>query len=240
MIFLDNLDKKEWLKVTLQLTFAGVLVTANLTASKLAVYDFPILGEMTGSVAAVAIGINFFLTDLLSEIYGEREARKAVNGTILALIVAYAVVFFSIWMPAAGSYANNAEFATVFSSSYPIIVASILSIIVSQNIDISIFHAIRSMTGQRFKFARNIGSTATSQLLDTAFFTFLAFMALPPLFGGSALPLSVVVSIITAEYIVKLVVAVVDTPLFYAVTAVTGSYIDEGEGNEPQTEKTVG
>lgn len=231
-------NRKEWLKVTLQLTFAGVLVTANLTASKLAVYDIPLLGETTGSVAAVAIGINFFITDLLSEIYGKKEARKAVNGTIAALIVAYALVYFSIWMPAAESYANNAAFSTVFGASFPIIIASILSIVISQNLDISIFHAIRGQTGEGWKFVRNIGSTATSQLFDTAFFTILAFMALPPLFGGSALPFGIVVGIITAEYLVKVGVVIIDTPFFYAVTAITGGYIEDDEEEVVPSEVT--
>lgn len=215
---MNNEQQREWLKVILQVTFAGALVTANLTAAKLVAYPMPIVGTLTGSVAAVAIGVNFFCTDLLSEIYGEREARKAVNSAVIAMIVAYILVFFAIEMPAAESYGDNEAFVTVFSSSYPIIVASILSILVSQNLDISIFHAIKSKTGKSHKWARNIGSTVISQGFDTAFFTVLAFVVLPPLFGGGAVPWSVVVGIITAEYIVKIVVALVDTPLFYATS----------------------
>lgn len=216
---MNNEEYRDWLKVILQVTFSGALVTANLTAVKLVAYPMPVVGTLTGSVAAVAIGVNFFCTDLLCEVYGKREARKAVNASIIAMIVAYALVFFAIEMPAAQNFELNEQFITVFSSSYPIIIASILSILVSQNLDISIFHAIKSKTGKGHKWVRNIGSTATSQAFDTAFFTVLAFVLLPPLIGGSALPWGIVIGIITAEYIVKVVVAVLDTPLFYAASA---------------------
>jgi uncharacterized integral membrane protein (TIGR00697 family) len=216
-----NVDSSEgsFFKWSIGLIFAAVLVTANLTASKLVVYDLPILGEVVGSVAAVAIGVSFLLTDLLGEVYGKKAARRVVNGTILALVIAYGLVYFAIWMPPAASYSNNSQFVTVFSSSFPLILASIISLLVSQNLDVSIFHSFKKLTNGKHKWTRNIGSTATSQLLDTAFFTWMAFVAFPPFFGGEAVPLGIAGSIIFAEYIVKLLVAVLDTPIFYAVSA---------------------
>ncbi|AGM11928.1 hypothetical protein DNAM5_66 [Haloarcula californiae tailed virus 1] len=225
----STFDTDSFVKWTLGLVFAGVLVTANLTASKLVVYDIPFLGTFTGSVAAVAIGVNFFCTDLLSEVYGKKTARRVVNGTIFALIAAYALVAFAVWMPPAESYANNSQFSTIFNSSYPIILASIVSILVSQNLDVTIFHRFKSMTDGKHKWFRNLGSTATSQLLDTAFFTWLAFILLPPLFGGSALPYSVAASIIFAEYMVKLTVAAIDTPFFYAASGYLGCLDPEND-----------
>lgn len=213
-----NIQKDKWLKVILQVTFAGSLITANLTASKLVEYPIPVIGTLEGSVAAVAIGVTFFCTDLIGEVYGEKDARRTVNATVIAMIVAYALVFFAIEMPAAETYDNNSQFITVFSSSYPIIIASILSIVLSQNLDISIFHRIRRSTNGKYKWMRNVGSTVTSQAFDTAFFTIMAFVVLPPLFGGNAVPLGIAVSIITAEYIVKVIVAVLDTPLFYLLS----------------------
>lgn len=213
-------DKDSFVKWTFGLIFAAVLVTANLTASKLVVYDIPFYGEVVGSVAAVAIGVNFFCTDILSEVYGKKTARRVVNGTILALVVAYGFVYFSIWMPAAPSYGNQEAYSLVLGSSQPIIIASIVSMLVSQNLDVSIFHYFKSATNGSHKWLRNLGSTATSQLLDTAFFTWLAFAAFPPLFGGEALPMSILIGIITAEYLVKLMVAILDTPFFYAVSAI--------------------
>lgn len=209
----------EFGKLFFAVGFAASLVTANLTASKLAVYDFPLVGEVTGSVAAFMIGVSFLFSDLLSELYGKDTARYVVNATIAAVALAWALVAAAVWMPAAESYALTSEFGAIFGASYPILLASILALIVSQNLDVSIFHAVRDRTGRSHKWLRNTLSTGTSQLLDTALFTVLAFVVLPPLFGQGALPFAVVGTIIFAEYTIKLGVAVLDTGVFYAATA---------------------
>jgi hypothetical protein len=104
---------------------------------------------------------------------------------------------------------------------------------VSQNLDVSIFHAIRDRTGHSHKWLRNTVSTGTSQLLDTALFTVLAFVVLPPLFGQGTVPLAVVASIIVAEYLIKLAVAVLDTSVFYVATAAAEHYnLRASSGND--------
>lgn len=199
--------------------FAASLVTANLTASKLAVYDFPVIGEVTGSVAAFMIGVSFLLTDIASEVYGRRTARYIVNASILSVALAFGLVAVALAIPASPAYENAAAFQTVLGASYPILIASVLSLLLSQNVDVSVFHAVRSRTGSRHKWLRNLASTGLSQLLDTAVFTWLAFAAIPPLFNQSPLPLGVIAGIIFAEYIIKLGFALGDTVIFYAVTA---------------------
>jgi hypothetical protein len=202
----------------------STLVTANLTASKLAVYDIPVIGETTGSVAAVMIGVSFLLTDICGEIYGKQTTRRMVNSSIASVVAAFALVMVAVNIPAAPGYDNAAAFETVLSSSYPVLVASVLSLIVSQNIDVSVFHRIRSRTGRGHAWIRNVASTSVSQLVDTALFTALAFSVLPPLFGQAALPYDIIVGIIIAEYLIKLAFAVVDTAIFYAVTKTARAY----------------
>ncbi|WP_158228645.1 queuosine precursor transporter [Halorubrum sp. C191] len=215
--------------MTIVALFVASLVTANITATKLAVYDFPILGEMTGSVGAFMIGVSFLMTDLLSEVYGKKTARRVVNATIIALAATFAMVSFAVWMPAAADYSLASEFAAVLSGSYSIVTASVLSLILSQNIDVSVFHAVRRVTGFRHKWARNMISTGTSQLVDTAVWTWLAFIILPPVFGGTTVPFAVTISIITTEYIIKMVFAAGDTAVFYAASGLAerAGLIDE-------------
>lgn len=237
----DQSDKAQFLKILLAVGFATTLVTANLTATKLAVYDFPIVGETTGSVAAFMIGVSFLFSDLLCELYGKRTARYVVNASIGAVALAFGLVAVAVSLPASGGYELTSQFNAVFGASYPILVGSVLSLLVTQNLDVSIFHAVKSYTGGGQKWARNTVSTATSQLLDTALFTVLAFWALPPLFGGSALPWSVVFTVIFAEYTIKLVVALLDTSAFYVVSglaersdgfALTASAAGDGGGEQ--------
>jgi|APHM01.1.fsa_nt_gi conserved hypothetical integral membrane protein len=200
--------------------FVASLVTANVTASKLAIFDFPILGEVTGSVAAVMIAVSFLMTDLCSEIYGKQVTRYIVNASIVAVGVSFGLIAVALTIPASDAYQNTAAFQTIFTASYPILIASILSLLVSQNLDVSIFHTIRSKTGYRHKWIRNILSTGISQLLDTAVFTVLAFAVLPVLFSQSGLPMEIILGIIIAEYLIKLVFAFGDTVVFYLLTGI--------------------
>lgn len=212
--------------------FVATLTTANLTASKLAVYDFPLVGETTGSVAAFMIGVSFLLSDLSSEIYGEETTRYLVNAAILSVAMVYGLVTAALAIPAASAYENAAAFQTVFAASPPILIASITGLIISQNLDIEIFHRVRQRTGGRHRWLRNCVSTGVSQLFDTSVFTVLAFVILPPLFGSVALSLSVVAGIILTEYLIKLIVAAFDTVAFYGVTGVTGRAPPEAVDNE--------
>ena len=64
---------------------------------------------------------------------------------------------------------------------------------------------------------RNIASTTISQLVDTILFITLTFSILPSIVGiGIGLPLSVIVQLILGQYLVKLLIALADTPLIYA------------------------
>ena len=65
---------------------------------------------------------------------------------------------------------------------------------------------------------RNLGSTGTSQLIDTTIFVLLAFFLVPSALGiGQALPGAVLVQLIVGQYILKLLIALLDTPFVYAV-----------------------
>jgi hypothetical protein len=201
--------------------FIATLTTANLTASKLAVYEFPVIGETTGSVAAFMIGISFLLSDLSSEIYGKATTRYLVNAAILSVVMVFGLVAAALAIPAAPAYESAAAFQAVFAASPPILIASIIGLTISQNLDIEIFHRVRRRTGGRHRWLRNCASTGVSQLFDTSAFTLLAFVILPPLFGSVALPLSVVVGIILTEYLIKLIVAAFDTVAFYGITGLS-------------------
>jgi uncharacterized integral membrane protein (TIGR00697 family) len=89
--------------------------------------------------------------------------------------------------------------------------------LISQHWDVFVFHRIRDVTGDSKLWLRNIASTGTSQLIDTVVFTLTAFWLLPTVTGiGHALPSAILWGTIIGQYVVKLGIAAVDTPLVYA------------------------
>jgi uncharacterized integral membrane protein (TIGR00697 family) len=204
-------------KTTLTTMFAGSVVSANILASKVATFDIPLYGDAHVPAGFLGLGAAFLFTDTLSELYGAESAHKAVNGTIMAVALSLGLVHAAVAMPSAPFYPLGQEYSAVLSAGTSISVASILSMLVSQNLDVSVFHNLRERGLP--KWVRNIGSTVTSQLVDTALFITLAFAALPTLFGGDVTPMAAIPSLIVSQYLVKVGVAAADTPLFYLLTA---------------------
>ncbi|SIR50221.1 hypothetical protein SAMN05421858_2534 [Haladaptatus litoreus] len=210
-----------------QLAIAGLfvtaLVTAQLTAAKVLAFGLPFSLPITEDAlvlpgAALAYALTFFASDCYSELYGRRAATRLVNVGLVMNFVMLALVWSTIQAPAAQSSVDPAMFETVLSASTPIVVGSLLAYVVSQNWDVFVFHEIRELTDGAHLWARNIGSTASSQAIDTVIFVSIAFFVFPQYLGiGAKLPGSVILSLIVGQYIFKLLIAFFDTPFVYAV-----------------------
>ena len=109
-------------------------------------------------------------------------------------------------------------------AGWNIIIASLIAYVVSQLHDVWAFHAWRRLTRGRWLWLRNNASTAVSQAIDTVIFISLAFNVLPRLTGGQPLPLDAIIVIIYSQYLIKLAIALLDTPLVYAGVALVRAY----------------
>ncbi|SEH38130.1 hypothetical protein SAMN05192561_101322 [Halopenitus malekzadehii] len=209
-------------QVALLALFATALVTSQLTAAKILAIPIPITLPVVGPEialpgAAVAYAITFFASDCYAELYGRRAAQVMVNVAFAMNFVVLALVWSTIAAPA-----DDPEFAATFAAALApatnIVVGSLLAYLVSQNWDVIVFHALRDRTDGAHLWLRNLVSTATSQAIDTVIFVGVAFVVAPTVLGiGVTLPTAVVVSLILGQYLLKLLIAVVDTPFVYLV-----------------------
>ena len=206
-------------KPTLAVVFGMCLAIANVTAAKLAFFTFPLIGGVAVPAGFIAIGVAFLLSDLMAEFYGRSYAHYAVNATILGLVVSWALIYAAILLPSAPFFEAEAAFRRILGSGTNIVLASIVTTLISQNVDVAVFHRIRAATGAGHRWARNVGSTAVSQLIDTTLFILLGFVVFPSVLGGTPQALGVAGSLIVGQYVVKLIVAGLDTPVFYLVTS---------------------
>ncbi|WP_435065324.1 queuosine precursor transporter [Halobaculum sp. EA56] len=206
--------------VVLTALFVAALVTAQVISAKLLAVSLPVLGAVTAPGGTLAYAITFFASDCLSELYGKRYARRVVNVAFGMNFVLLALVFVTIATPAARGSVDPAAFETVLGLSGNVVLGSLVAYVISQNWDVIAFHRIRAYTGGEALWLRNVGSTATSQLVDTVVFTLVAFAVAPALLGvGVALPTPVLVSLIVGQYVLKLLIALADTPFVYAAVA---------------------
>lgn len=199
--------------------FAGSVVLANVLAAKLTWLELPVVGGVAIPAGFVAFGVAYLASDLLVEYHGREYAASVVNGTVFTLAVSYLLVYVAIWMPTAPFYDGQTAFVATLGDSASIILASVVALAVAQHMDVRLFSALKARTAGRHRWIRNCGSTAASQGVDTIVFITLGFAIFPALgLGGDPTWGWALVSIIFGQYLVKLLVAIVDTVPFYAVT----------------------
>jgi len=210
----------------LAVLFAVSLATAQFLAAKVVAvplpFDAPVVGAaLVFPAGFFAYGLTYFATDCINEVYGVDAARRVVTFGFVGLVGVFVMAWVAIWSPVSPAGVGQDTFVAVVGSSSNIIVGGITAYAVSQFADVALFDRLRSATGGRYLWVRNIGSTATSQALDTVVFVGLAFYVVPHAFGvGNAVPAGVVVALIAGQYVVKVVVAVIDTPFVYLVSEV--------------------
>ena len=210
-------------KDTVYIILAGIFITnaivAELTGGKLIdVFGVPM------SIGILPWPIVFVTTDLINEYFGERGVKRL--SLITAGLIAYTffVLYFAIQIPSTGiSSVTSEQFKSVFGQSQLIIVGSIAAFLVSQLIDVTIFHFVKKRTGNRMIWLRSTGSTVISQFFDSFIVLGIAFY-LPGIMDFK----TYVISGLTG-YTVKLVIAVLMTPMIYLGHYVIQKYISKDE-----------
>ena len=198
--------------------YAGFLVLAIMIAGKLGA--IPGLPNLALSASVFIYSATFIITDVLAEIWGYKEARKVVFvGAILYPILFFTMQFAVAWEPHPVWASNQAAFEQTMGTTIRITLASLASFIVSQFHDVWSFHYWKKRTKGKYLWLRNNLSTISSQLINTVVFYFIGFYGIFP-----------IVELVVFTYLVKIVIALVDTPFVYlAVWYLRKHGIGEGD-----------
>ena len=224
-----SLNRSHWLFVFLAGLFITNAVTAELISNKLISISLPfdILGSELGPFVTI-VGILpwpvvFLLTDLLNEFYGYKAVKKLSWITAILIAYCFIVVGLSMQIPAVeiegSSLSDDTAYNKVFGQAQMVIVGSICAFLVSQLLDAFLFSWIKSKTGSRFIWLRSTGSTVVSQLVDSYIVLYIGFV-LP-----GSLSLQDFLTIAPTNYVLKLIIAVLLTPLIYLGHFVIRKYI---------------
>lgn len=129
--------------------------------------------------------LEFVITDIVNEFYGPKAVRRISFTTVALIAYAFLMFFLAIGVPPAdfwtGSNAANGiddmqkSFSVIFGQGMRIIAGSIVAFLVSQLVDVYVFHRIKRATGDKRIWLRATGSTLVSQLVDSYIVLFIAF-----------------------------------------------------------------
>lgn len=163
---------------------------------------------LTATLGNAMYGTAFLVTDILNEKYGKDEAKKAVwLGFFTLLSMTLIMQMVLMFKPHETDFAQEA-LSTLFSVLPRIAAGSLAAYLVSQFTDVYIFSYLKKKFPKDGQFwIRNNGSTMISQLLDTLVFTSIAFLGV--------FPIEEWVQIFFTTYLLKFIVAILDTPFGY-------------------------
>lgn len=197
--------------------FVGLLILSNILAVKL----FS-LGSWAVLPAAVIIYVfTYPILDTITEVYGKDMARKTVTAGLVTQIMAIIFIFITIKLPAASFYEFQPEYETIFTAGFRVTIASLLSFLISQNLDVTVFHRLKERHGEKKLWIRNNASTMISQLVDTTIFISIAFYG--------TIPFTALLGLILTQYVFKFIVAILDTPLVYLLVRLCKRDVERNE-----------
>ncbi|CAM1367907.1 conserved membrane hypothetical protein [Tenacibaculum sediminilitoris] len=204
-------NQAQLIYLVLAALFIASLVTSNLIFQKFFYWEPFNLFRFEISVGILPYPITFLITDILSEIYGQKKANQVVVAGIFASFFSMLIILVADYVPVIdNSPVSNETFSKVFGLSPLAVLASMLAYLSAQFVDIRIFHFWKNLTKGKHLWLRNNFSTFLSQFIDTFTILFLlcSFKILSwDIFGG----------LLLSSFLFKIIVAALDTPILYII-----------------------
>ena len=199
--------------VTITAIFITCLITANIIAVK------PI--SFHGLPAAIVIfPLSYIIGDILTEVYGYRQARRVIWLGFFCNLIAVVAIWLGQLLPSASVWEGQEAYESILGYTPRILFASFLAYVVGEFSNSFVLAKMKIKTKGRWLWTRTIGSTLVGQGLDSAIFIAIIFIGRFDLaFIGMA---------ILTHWLVKTGYEVVATPLTYVVV----SYLKRKESSD--------
>jgi uncharacterized integral membrane protein (TIGR00697 family) len=167
--------------------------------------------------AIVIFPLSYIFGDILTEVYGYRQARRVIWLGFFCNLVAVGAFWVAGQIPAEDADVQTA-YDRILGYTPRILAASFAAYLVGEFANSFVLAKLKIETGGRFLWARTIGSTLVGQGLDASVFIAIAF--------GGTLPGAVLGGIILTHWLVKTLYEVVATPFTYIMV----NYLKKKEG----------
>ena len=169
----------------------------------------------------------FVITDIINEFYGPKAVRRISITAVILISYAFVMYFVAIALPPARAWLSSSHeqgveniqtsFKAIFGQNMRIILGSLVAFLVSQAVDVFIFHKIKKVTGNKRLWLRATGSTLVSQLVDSYIVLFIAFSGL--------FSWQLILAVGLMNYLYKFIIAIVLTPVIYYVEGRIAKYV---------------
>ena len=192
--------------------FVTILVCSNLIGpAKIAQLDLPLLGLVTFGAGVLFFPISYVFGDILTEVYGYARARKVIWAGFAALGFASFMASVVVALPPAPFWNNQAAYEVAFGSTWRIVAASMVAYFCGEFVNSFVLARMKVLTAGRWLWTRTISSTIAGEAVDSALFYPLAF------YGTGIIPDDKLPTVMVAQFVVKVSVEVLFTPITYRI-----------------------
>jgi len=190
--------------------FVTILICSNLIGpAKIAQLDLPILGVVTFGAGVLFFPISYVFGAVLTEVYGYDRARKVIWAGFAGLVFASVMATVVVALPPASFWNHQAAYEIAFGSTWRIVLASIIAYFCGEFVNSFVLAKMKILTAGRWLWTRTIGSTIAGEAVDSALFYPLAF------YGTGIIPNDKLPLVMVAQFVAKVGVEVVFTPVTY-------------------------
>jgi uncharacterized integral membrane protein (TIGR00697 family) len=191
-----------FLFVILVAVFITCLITANIIAVKLIVVFSLVL-----PAAIIIFPISYIIGDVLTEVYGFRQARRIIWLGFLCNLLVVLAIWVGQLLPPASLWEKQPAYEQILGYTPRLLFASFIAYLVGEFANSAVLAKMKIATKGRWLWTRTIGSTLVGQGLDSLVFITLAF--------ADVIPLGALASAIATQWLFKSIYEVLATPLTY-------------------------
>lgn len=195
--------------------FVAVLIASNIASSaKIIDWGFTLWKlPLAFDAGTLLFPISYIFGDILTEVYGYRRSRRVIWTGFIAL--ALTSLYFGLVriMPGESAwqgYAGQSAYDSILGgfSSGGIVAASLLAFFAGEFSNSYILAKMKLLTGGKYLWLRTISSTLVGEGVDSLLFVLIATLA-------GVFPWAVFLSLAVTNYIFKVSIEVLMTPLTY-------------------------
>jgi uncharacterized integral membrane protein (TIGR00697 family) len=216
--------------------FVTVLICSNLIGpAKIAQVDMP-WGPLVFGAGVLFFPISYVFGDILTEVYGYARARRVIWAGFAGLVFASFMAAVVVALPPASFWQHQTAYEVAFGSTWRIVAASIFAYFCGEFVNSYVLARMKILTAGKWLWSRTIGSTIAGEAVDSALFYPLAF------YGSGIIPDDKLPLVMLSQFIAKVTVEVVLTPVTYKVVgwlkrAENEDYYDRNTNFSPFTLK---
>ena len=199
-----------------------VIIVASIIAANIQVVKTVQLFSLVATLGNVLYGGIFFTTDILTEVYGKKAARRGVwLGFIGMILVTLWMQIGLRFIPDVSDFAQG-SLVTIFGLMPRVAAGSMIAYLLSQHHDVFAFHFLKNKTKGRLLWLRNCASTMVSQAIDTVVFCTIALWGV--------FDTNTWLQILATTYFLKWFVAIIDTPFIYLAKRLSNAVVAKESG----------